>query len=249
MSDDPARQIRKALTTITDHYDATLEPVRRAPGSHVKTSRTTPPLPISADILDKRLQCRTRLTKWSWVVVRDRDLHTENLSIWDVPAMCDLLIRHADWLSETEDGPIAVWELEASARDLRGIAAPPRRDWMSLGICPLIIEAEGEPMGCTGTIRAYPEADPYCDSCGTVAVVSWWERMQFPEMDELARLATAPELVAFVHKQFGQRIQEPTIRKWVERGWISVAAHDDKGRILYDKAAVAYAVTRRKVVA
>jgi len=248
MSDDPARQIRKALLTITKHYDATLEPVRRAPGSHVKTSRT-PPLPISADILDKRLQCRTRLTKWSWVVVRDRDLHTENLSIWDVPAMCDLLIRHADWLSETEDGPIAVWELEASARDLRGIAAPPRRDWMSLGICPLIIEAEGEPMGCTGTIRAYPEADPYCDSCGTVDVVSWWERMQFPEMDELARLVTAPELVAFVHKQFGRRIQEPTIRKWVQRGWITVAAHDDKGRILYDKAAVAYAVTRRKVVA
>jgi hypothetical protein len=183
------------------------------------------------------------------MVITERDLHTEHLSGFDVVAMADLLMRHSEWLGEHEAAAIVVWELEASARDLRGIAAPPRRDWMSLGICPLIIEGEGEPVGCTGTIRAYPEADPYCDSCGTVAVVSWWEKMQFPELDELARLVTAPELVAFVHRQFGQRIQEPTIRKWVERGWITIAAHDDKGRILYDKAAVAYAVTRRKVVA
>jgi hypothetical protein len=171
------------------------------------------------------------------------------LSGFDVFAMADLLERHSEWLGEHEAADDMASELEASAHDIAGIAAPRHREWMSLGICPLIIEAEGEPVGCTGTIRAYPEADPYCDSCGTVAVVSWWERMQFPEMDELARLVTAPELVAFVHKQFGQRIQEPTIRKWVQRGWITVAAHDDKGRILYDKAAVAYAVTRRKVVA
>jgi len=256
MNDNPARQIRKALLKITEHYDDTLDPARRAPGSHVKTSKDAP-LPISADILDKRMQCRTRLAKWCWVVIRDRDLHTENLSVWDVPGMCDLLQRHSDWLSETEDGPLALWELEASARDLRGIAVPHRRDWMSLGICPLtvevVVEVDGkdtlEVVGCAGTIRAYPEADPYCDSCGVTAVVSWWEKMQFPEMDYMARLVTAPELVEFVHQQFGQRIQEPTIRKWVERGWISVAAHDDKGRILYDKAAVAYAVTRRKVVA
>jgi len=248
MTFELAGQIRKALLKITEHYDDTIQPARRAPGSHVKTSKEAP-LPISADILDKRMQCRARLAKWCWVTIRDRDLHTENLSVWDVPGMCDLLQRHADWLSETEDGPLAQWELEASARDLRGIAVPHRKDWMSLGICPLIIDAEGEPVGCTGTIRAYPEADPYCDSCGTVAVVSWWEKMQFPEMDYMARLVTAPELVEFVHQQFGQRIQEPTIRKWVERGWITVASHDDKGRILYDKAAVAYAVTRRKVVA
>jgi hypothetical protein len=248
MSDDPARQIRKALLTITRHWDDTLEPVRRAPGSHVQTSKN-PPLPISAHVLDVRTQCRSRMASTCLMVITERDLHTEHLSGFDVVAMADLLIRHSGWLGEHEAAAIVVWELEESARDLRGITAPHHRDWMSLGICPLVIEAEGEPVGCTGTIRAYPEADPYCDSCGTVAVVSWWERMQFPELDELARLVTAPELVAFVHQQFGQRIQEPTIRKWVERGWISVAAHDDKGRILYDKAAVAYAVTRRKVVA
>ena len=251
MSDDPARQIRKALLKIIDHYDDTIEPARRAPGSHVKTSKEAP-LPISVDILDKRLQCRTRLAKWCWVTIRDRDLHTENLSVWDVPGMCDLLQRHADWLSETEDGPIVVWELEASARDLRDLAAPPRRDWMSLGICPLIIEAvvevDGkdtlEPVGCTGTIRAYPEADPYCDSCGTVAVVSWWEKMQFPELDDLARLATSAQLVEFVHRQFGRRVVEVTIRQWVHKGIIQTVGKDDKGRTLYDKAAVAYALTR-----
>lgn len=263
MSEDPARQIRKALLAITRHWDDTLEPVRRAPGSHVQTSKNAP-LPISAHVLDMRAHTRARMSYWCIVVIRDRDLHTERLSGFDVPAMADLLHRHSEWLGE-QDGLIdrfgqiqqPVSELEKCAKDLRGIAAPHRREWMSLGICPLTVEAvvvvDGEDtleqVGCTGTIRAYPEADPYCDACGVVAVVSWWEKMQFPEMDILARLVTAPELVAFVHKQFGQRIQEPTIRKWVERGWITIAAHDDKGRILYDKAAVAYAVTRRKAVA
>ena len=256
MTDDPARQIRKALMTITRHWDDTLEPVRRAPGSHVQTSKEAP-LPISAHVLDVRAQCRSRMASDCLMVITERDLHTEHLSGFDIVAMADLLMRHSDWLGQHEAAAIVVWELEASADDLKGIAAPHRKDWMSLGICPLTVEAavvvDGEDtlevVGCTGTIRAYPEADPYCDVCGIVAVVSWWEKMQFPEMDVMARLVTAPELVEFVHQQFGQRIQEPTIRKWVERGWITIASHDDKGRILYDKAAVAYAVTRRKVVA
>ena len=248
MSDDPAARIRKALGSIVKHWDATLEPVRRAPGSHVKTSRE-PPLPISADVLDKRAMCCSRMAGWCLVVIEDRDLHTEHLSGLDVFAMADLLKRHCDFLGEHQAVADVVAELEASARDIAGLSAPRRREWMSLGTCPLVGEVEGEPTPCLGTIRAYPDADPYCDGCGIVAVVSWWERMQFPEMDELSRLATARELVAFIHKQFGQRVQEPTIRKWVERGWITVAGCDDKGRTLYDKGAVAYAVTRRKVVA
>jgi len=61
---------------------------------------------------------------------------------------------------------------------------------------------------------------------------------------ELSRLVTAPELVVFVHQQFGRRIQEATIRKWVSRGLIATAGQDNKGRTLYDKGAVAYAVAR-----
>ena len=248
MTDDPAVDIRRALGSILKHWDDTLEPVRRAPGSHVQTSGDAP-LPISADVLDKRAMCCSRMAGWCLVVIEDRDLHTEHLSGLDVFGMADLLTRHAAWLGEHEAAADVVAELEASARDIEGIAAPLRREWMSLGMCPLVVEGEGEPEPCMGTIRAYPDADPYCDGCGTEAVVSWWEKMQFPELDELSRLATARELVAFIHQQFGQRVQEPTIRKWVERGWIAVAGSDCKGRTLYDKAAVAYAVTRRKAVA
>lgn len=244
---DCYKQILRALADIGKHYDDTLEPVRRAPGSHVKASKE-PPLPISAHVLDVRAMTCSRLAGWSLMVIDERDLHTEHLSGTDVRAMCDLLRRHADWLSEHEAAADVVAELEGSARDLTGIAAPHRKDWMSLGICPLFVERDGEPVGCTGTIRAYPDCDPYCDGCGTKAVVTWWERMQFPDA-ELSRLLTAPELVLFVHKQFGRVIVEATIRQWVRQNVIAKAGTDDKGRSLYDKASVAYALERRRVLA
>jgi len=249
MSDTPdnANLIRRALHDIERHYDDTLEPVRRAPGSHVKVSKE-PPLPISAHVLDVRAMCCSRLASWSLLVIEERDLHTERLSGLDVPAMCDLLHRHADWLGEHEAADDVVTELESSARDLAGITTPHRKEWMSLGTCPLVIEKDGEPTGCTGTIRAYPECDPYCDGCGTEAVVTWWERMQFPDA-ELSRLLTAHELVLFVHKQFGRVIAEVTIRQWVRQNVITKAGTDDKGRSLYDKASVAYALERRRVLA
>ena len=245
---DHAGQIRKALTTITTHWDDTLEPVRRAPGSHVKASKE-PPLPISAHVLDVRAMCCSRLASWSLLVIEERDLHTERLSGLDVMAMADLLTRHADWLGSHEAGPLAVEELGTSAQELTNIAAPAGKDWMSLGTCPLVTEVEGEPTGCTGTIRAYPEVDPYCDGCGTEAVVAWWERMQFPELGELSRLVTAPELVAFIHKQFGRRVQPVTIRQWLNKGIIESPSKDEQGRNLYDKGEVAKALTPRTGVA
>ena len=242
-----AEQIRKALKDITGHWAACLQPVRRGAGSRVQTSGA-PPLPISANVLDARAMCLSRMAGWCRVVMDDRDLHTEGVSGLDVHAMADLLTRHADWLGNHEAAEDVVTELEASAKDLRGIAVPHRREWMSLGTCPLEVEAEGLSTPCLGTIRAYEHRNPYCDNCGVAAEVSWWERLQFPDA-ELSRLVTAPDLVRFVHAEFGRRVQEATIRQWLGRGLIASAGHDDKGRTLYDKASVAYAITRRKVVA
>jgi len=255
VSDDPAAQIRKALADIERHYDDTLDPARRASGSHVLTSIVDAPLPISADILDKRAHCRARMTYWCIVVIRDRDLHTERLSGFDVPAMADLLRRHSDWLGE-QDGLIdrlgrvqhPASELEQCASDLRGIAAPYRRDWHPLGTCPLEVDSEDGPVICGGQVRAYPDKDPFCDTCGTVAVTSWWEKVMFDD-PELTRLLTAAELVLFVHNQFGKVVTEVCIRQWIKRGIITRAGSDDKGRTLFDKGAVAYAIERRKILA
>jgi hypothetical protein len=171
-----AKRLRKALLAIIKEYDKSLEPVRRMQGSHASAAAFAS-LPISTAILDARAQCRERLAFWCDIVIRARDLHTEHLSSLDVTAMCDLLQRHSDWLSETQGAPLAMWELEASAADLRSITASHRRGWMPLGICPLFRETEeGEVEPCTGTIRAYPTCDPYCDVCGKIAVVTWWEQ-------------------------------------------------------------------------
>ena len=235
-------RIRIALLKILNHYEATLQPVRRGTGSHVKASHEAP-MPVSAHILDTRAMTRSRLASWCLLVIDERDLHTEGLSGLDVPAMCDLLMRHSDWLGDHEAGDVALDEIQTSARELAAIAAPRHKEWMSLGICPLVIEKDGDMRPCAGTIRAYPTCDPYCDSCGTVAVVSWWERAIFAD-PELTRLVTAPELVIIIHREFGKVIKVPTIRKWVERGILQPSGTDLEGRTLFDRGCAAYALAR-----
>jgi hypothetical protein len=235
-----ATRIRKALLAIAKHYDKSLTPVRRAPGSHASTAAFAS-LPISANVLDNRARCRARLAYWCHATIRGRDLHTEHLSRLDVRAMCDLLQRHSDWLSETQGATIAMWELEASAGDLRSIVASHRRDWMPLGPCPLVLDSEEEPAPCTGTIRAYPDCDPYCDVCGTIAVVQWWEA----EMVGDTQPVTAPALVLAIHRELGMVVKEAAIRQWVTRGLIQTKGQDSAGRSLYDRADVVYALARR----
>ena len=238
MSDtDLTSRILKALGSILMCWEDTLEPVRRAPGGHA-TVAAFAPLPVSAHILDVRAQTRARMAGACRMVIDERDLHTEHLSGFDVIAMADLIDRHAEWLAQHQAAAVVVSELEASASELRAISAPHRKEWQSLGTCPLTIEVEGEHVGCTGTIRAYPDADPYCDGCRVEAVVAWWEREQFPEMGVMHRLVTAPELITFIHQQIGRRVAAVTIRQWLNKGIIESPSKDSAGRNLYDKREV-----------
>jgi hypothetical protein len=144
-----AKRIRTALAGILDAYDAVLVPVTRATGSHA-TNPTIAPLLVSAQILDVRAHCRARMASLCLMVIDERELHTEHLSALDVPAMADLLDRHADWIGEHEAADVAVRELERSARDLGAIAAdsvPKRQD---VGPCPGT--NNGKP--CPGMVRA-----------------------------------------------------------------------------------------------
>lgn len=237
-----AERIRRALDDIEQHYPATIVPVTRVTGSHAKTVAFAP-LPISAHVLDARDLCRQRLGDWCYRIITDRKLRTP-LTTSDVPAMVSLLRTHADLLGTH---PQAVAQLEASAHELEAIAAPRRREWMRLGPCPLVYEVDGEPTPCMGTVRAYSGCDPYCDGCRVEAVVAWWERKMFPDV-EPGRLVTAAEMITVIHREFGQVVKEPTIRQWVSRGFIETSGKDPAGHSLYDLGGVVYALARRSII-
>lgn len=153
MSDDPATQIRKALDSIIEHYDETIEPCRRGLGSHVKASKE-PPIPISAHILSTRALCCSRMAAWCLLVIDERDLHTEHLSGLDVFAMADLLGRHAPWLGEHVAKRDVILELEASAKELEEIALDNKPRRFRVGLCPEHGTSEmGERIPCEGELK------------------------------------------------------------------------------------------------
>ena len=238
MSDtfERASQIREDLVTILTHYDRTLRPVKRGGGGHIMVSKE-PPLPVGANILDARAMCRTRLGGWVRVVLEERDLNTIFYRD-DVPALATFLYDHAEWLAGFEAGKDAAYEIAQSAQELKALAMPRVKTWMSIGKCPLKVDRDGEQVVCGGQVRAYPNKDPKCQGCGDQGDISWWERIMFPELGIMHRFVTAPELIVFLHRQIGRRVAQVTIRQWVNKGIIESTGKDPSGRNLYDKREV-----------
>ena len=190
------------------------------------------------------------LNGWSRVVMEDRPVEVELPNGSDVPGMCAFLIRHAQWFAGHEAAEDAAEEVRRLAGKVSGAVNPQRKDWISLGACPLDVDSEVGPVKCGGQVRVRPSrdggaAEGRCRKCGVVAVVEWWERVIMPEA---SRLITAAEVPEFIRQQFGKKIAAPTVRKWIERHVITAAGTDEKGRTLYDKGAVAYAIARREAV-
>jgi hypothetical protein len=127
----PAGRITTALHTISDCYDDTLEPARRGNGSHVLTSMVNPPLPVSADVLDKRAKAHERLAWWALQTMRGQHLH--RLVTIEVKALCAYLTKHADYVAQW---PKALADLEGSAADLGTIAAQNAPRHQDVGHCP-----------------------------------------------------------------------------------------------------------------
>lgn len=167
-----AGRIRRALYQISDAWDDTLEPARREVGSHAAGSLVNPPLPIAADVLDKRRTAHVRLAGWSRVVITGRKLH--RLPTVDVPALCAFLIVHCDWLAGSEFGTVATNQLEASSADLGVIAADNAPHRFRVGSCPGT-GADGLP--CPGVVKATVRADddllPSVLACDAVLPHSW----------------------------------------------------------------------------
>ena len=251
---DLAGRIRRDLYAIADNYDEALEPARRASGSHVKATKE-PPLPIGAHVLDARAEAHRDLMYWTRFLLDEvRDVNGDPIqhgpTAVEVGVLVPFIATWVDWLiaNHPDDADNLAAESSDHARNLRALAAPHRPEWVPLGKCPLDVDSPNGPIPCGGQVRARPGedgqmAEATCRGCGVNAVVTWWERVLLPEA---SRLVTAAELPEFVRVQFGKVVKEPTVRKWIERHVIEAAGTDEKGRTLYDKGAVAYALARRE---
>lgn len=144
-----AGRIRRALYQISDAWDDTLEPARRIIESHALTPPTNPPLPISADVLDKRRTAHIRLAYWARLVIQGQKLHL--LAGVDVAALAAFLIIHCDWLADHPSSAAAVRDLEDSATDLGAIAADNAPHRFNVGHCPTV--------ACVGVLRVVLRAD------------------------------------------------------------------------------------------
>ena len=247
-----AGDIRRALAAITDHYDVALHPPKRGGGGGGSVSKEPPP-PVSVDVLDARADTHRDLVYYAQVVLMEctgaeGQTITTRVDAADVRGLARFLDVWAEHLARGNptEAEGCARDLTAHASKLRGMALPDRRDWMPLGTCPLEVEVDGALTVCAGQVRAYPGREPQCQKCGTEAVASWWERVMFPDV-ELAEMVTADELVLVLHRAFGGTpIKPSTIRQWIRREVIVGSGKDDKGRTLFSREAVIYAVARRQ---
>ena len=163
----------------------------------------------------------------------------------NVEDLLAFLAQHAQWFAGHEAAQDAADELRPLAARVKATVDPPRKDWVNIGTCPLFVSIDGEAHPCRTPLRAYPgKGKITCRGCGFENDIVWWEAVIVPDA---SRLLTANELPEFVRQQFGKTIKAPTVRKWIERHVITAAGTDDKGRTLYDKGAVAYALARRQM--
>lgn len=262
-------RITQALVTIRREWPALrLGPPSSRPGGGSKSAQITADdhnrgewhvLGDSVVDVDAMTRCSALrrtvtdvLNGWSRVVMEDRPVEHALPDGRSAESMCIFLERHAQWMSGHEAAEDMADEVEGLAKGVTRFTQPQRREWINLGSCPLEIEAETDDglamVTCGGQVRVWPRAEDRdgevmarCRRCGVEAVPSWWEARMFDD-PELRVLLTAEEVVGFVHRAYGKVIKAATVRQWDKRGTIEPAGHDDKGRRLYARDALVWAL-------
>ena len=256
------QRITEALATIRrewPHMLPTTAPAQRI-GRGSKTARTTADdhahtetdIDPHTRLVSLRRHVVDVLNGWSRVVMEDRPVTKALPDGSSATSMATFLATHAQWMSGHDAAHDMADETEQLARQVLATTQPQQREWISLGDCPLEIEADTDDglamTTCNGTVRAWPrdedrdgEVMARCRRCGTEAVTSWWEARMF-DNPELKVLLTAEEVVGFVHRAYGKVIKAATVRQWDKRGTIEPAGHDDKGRRLYARDALVWAL-------
>lgn len=246
-----------SLRGISTHWDAMLTPTSSGGQGGSQSARITADdhadteadIDRATRIVSLRRFTVDVLNGWSRVVMEDRPVTKALPDGSDAKGMCVFLERHAQWMSGHEAVEDCAGELADIARRIDNLVTPKRREWIALGSCPLKAETETP---CGGQVRAWPRAEDRdgevmakCQTCGTEAVATWWESQMFDDA-ELKVWLTDADLVTFVHRSFGQVIKESTVRQWVTRGVLEPSGADDKGRRLFHREAVVYALHLRE---
>lgn len=237
---NPAVALREALEQIRADWDEPLAPLRavRAGVGGGRSYGASSPSPVPVALSDARLDVAASLLGWCAVLIEDRRLEHAGARQDDVPGMCALLARHADWWAQHEAWPDMMDEIDHLARRLHRHACPDRSHTVRIGACPLEDESG---VRCEGRVIADPETwDATCTHCRERADIAWWrERIlvaSYVTIRELAQLTAV----------MGVPMSVEAIRTAADRGAIEVAGRDARGRRLFDRTAALGALEARR---
>ena len=226
------------LNVIAKDWEIPLASLRAVrPGASRSTGR--PPSPVPVALSDARADVAVSLFGWCRVLIEDRHLEHASAHMPDVPAMCALMVRHADWWTSHEAHGDMLDELRGRAERLHLVANPPAHSRAKIGHCPLTVGDLDTP--CPGVVIADPDTGvATCTRCRTRERVDWWrERMP------LAQFITLKELTAAMVYE-GLPMAERAVRSAIDKGAIEIAGYDHRGRRLVDRAAAILELKRRR---
>jgi hypothetical protein len=252
--------IRRSLADIAELFDETLVeprltsgiklPTVSVPGEKMKYAakpvRHSPP-PIELRVLEVRAAAYSDLVHWARVVLQEvTDINGGTIQTKidpnDHAELAQFIGRWAERLASVDplEAEVCEEEMRGHADALRAIVFPLRRDWVSMGDCPFVIEGAF----CRGKVRGYGDGRlPSCDGCNQSAVAEWWEEVILgnPSLTTL----THADLIPFIHRTFGRAVKRATIRTWINRSVLVPSGTDEHGRTVFNPSAVVYALSQK----
>ena len=247
-----AGRIRRDLWHIVDYYDAALEPSNQSSGGSRVAASKEPPLPISAHILDTRAEAHRDLTYWTRFLLDEvRDINDEPIqhgpASIDVASLVPFIVTWVDWLvtNAPDDADNLATEAEKHARALYAIVFPPRREWLPIGPCPRTVAQDGVSVAYETPLRAYPDRELItCDGCGHEDTREWWRAQVIGHRPQYVDSVT---LADYLLLDLRMSVDPETVRQWHKRGKADRHGKDERGRWLYDWAAIVAQIQARKV--
>lgn len=254
-------KLLSALGTIESLWEEMLTPPARGRTAATSgdgvlladDSESTADMPRTVVVINARMEVCRSLVRWVSEIVDQHDVQYGQPDVHDAIEMARFLRRWRAQAVELDDGEELVDEVESCASVVTRCARPQRRQWLSLGPCPLEYEhpEEEEKQRCPGEVRSYGSVEgdegqswATCSACSTKAVASWWEEMMFGTAN--SEPLTTDQVITFVHRAYGRLVKRTTIQMWVTRGDLASCGKDDQGRRLYDRTAVAWAMERQE---
>lgn len=231
--------------------------------------------PVSLAVLDVRQSVAATVYGWARVLIEDRDLQHARVGDVQVPPMCDLLTRHADWLSGHEAAHDMAAELTAAAAAIEKVTPPTRHRnerrpgerintdrRIPLGECSLIVTGtwtDERDRRRNTTDLTHRHHGPQCSGL-VIATLDQWggadatcrscgttaDVAWWEHHVQPERLVTMRRLLEIAQLVHGDHTSEKALRNLLDRGVIDIAGRDAHGRRLVDRAAALAILAERR---